>query len=153
MNTTTTQASKTLTGSGRTELLERIDELEQKLAAVRAERDAYLENLTATQQRCTELLLALRATKLYDELGYVVDQELAVPLATLGGAIVRARTLHPNGCRYHALVEEVGEVARALRRETSEHVKEELLDTAVVAMRLFLGEWDNRPEQKAEVTS
>ena len=40
-------------GMGRDELLQEIRHLER-------ERDAYLENLTAVQERCTELLLELR---------------------------------------------------------------------------------------------
>ncbi len=35
----------------------------QRLEAITKERDAYLSNLTATQIRCTELLLENRALK------------------------------------------------------------------------------------------
>lgn len=42
-----------LAGMGRDELLQEIAHLER-------ERDAYLENLTAVQERCTELLLEVR---------------------------------------------------------------------------------------------
>lgn len=63
-----------------------------------------------------------------------------VPNIPLASALQRARQLHPEGASMNALVEEVGEVARARRRETHERVREELLDVAVVALRLYLGE-------------
>jgi hypothetical protein len=95
------------------------------------ERDAYLVNLSSVQARCTELLLECRELRKIDALAVAID---------------RARSLHPEGCNITSLFEEVGEVARALRRETHERVREELLDVAVVAMRLWMNEicqrWD-----------
>lgn len=49
------------------------------------------------------------------------------------GAAIEKHPGGPDGIR--SLVEEVGEVANAMRRETPRHVASELLDVAVVAMR------------------
>jgi hypothetical protein len=51
----------------------RIEALQTELASVIQQRDAYLANLTATQQRCTELLLELRECK--GRLGNMGDGE------------------------------------------------------------------------------
>lgn len=49
-----------LAGMGRDELLAEIRFLAEDNQRIRRERDAYLENLTRTQERCTELLLEVR---------------------------------------------------------------------------------------------
>jgi NTP pyrophosphatase (non-canonical NTP hydrolase) len=132
-----------LSGLGRGELLalvdsaqriERLRTIERDQAIdfgekLRKERDVYLANLTSTQERCTELLLAVRAIG---------------ELAPLAEAIGRARAKHPKGpSPLRSLIEEVGEVASAMRRESPERVREELLDVAVVAVRLHAGEVDD----------
>ena len=61
-------------------------------------------------------------------------------LSALSDALRAARAKHPSGANLAALVEEVGEVARAMRRESTERVREELMDVATVALRLWLGE-------------
>lgn len=68
---------------------------------------------------------------------FILLQRLA-PLAT---AIDVARAKHPGGPDgMRSLAEELGEVASAIRRESPERVREELLDLATVAMRLYLRE-------------
>jgi hypothetical protein len=52
--------SKGLTGTGRRELLELIDQQAARLEKLKHDHDAMLENLTLTQARCTELLLENR---------------------------------------------------------------------------------------------
>lgn len=52
-----------LAGMGRDELIAEIEHLSAESAALRRERDAYLENLTATQARCTDLLLEVRTLR------------------------------------------------------------------------------------------
>jgi len=106
------------TGTGRSGLLSEIHQLERDL-------DSYLANLTSTQSRCTELLLEARECRKHEALAVAID---------------RARKLHPEGCNLTSLFEEVGEVARAVRRESPDRVRDELLDVAVVAMRLWMGE-------------
>jgi len=49
-----------LAGMGRDELVAEIQRLAGENDRIRRERDAYLENLTRTQERCTELLLEVR---------------------------------------------------------------------------------------------
>lgn len=53
--------------------------------------------------------------------------------------IHRAAELHPEGPSLEALVEEVGEVARAMQ-DSPERLAEELLDVAVVALRWHMQE-------------
>lgn len=52
-----------LTGIGRNDLVRGVQDMHRAGAKVMAERDAYLENLTATQKRCTELLEEVRRLK------------------------------------------------------------------------------------------
>lgn len=55
--------------------------------------------------------------------------------------IGEAREKHPRGPRgMLTLSEELGEVASAIRRESHERVRAELLDLAAATMRLYLGE-------------
>lgn len=55
----------------------------------------------------------------------------------------KGRRKYPEGCTALSLWDEAGEVAHALnKRETEERVREEILDAAVVAIRLYLGEID-----------
>ncbi len=99
--------------------------LADELERTRKERDYYCDNLTEVQKRCTELKQQVR-----DQPGLDAFRErLAI-----------GREKHPKGSALHHLVEEVGEVCRAMRRETPERVKDELLDVAVVAFRMYLGE-------------
>jgi len=130
-----------LSGVGRSGLEDMIAKLRESLAgaqvneaaavgvAARAESArALMEGtLTATQAHCTQQLNELRIHR-----GHELD--------ALVVALARGRSLHPKGCYFYALVEEVGEIARAIRREGAERAREELLDTAVVAIRLYLGE-------------
>lgn len=61
-------------------------------------------------------------------------------LVELCSAIERARDRHPEGSNLAALISEVGEVATAMLRESPSRIRSELLDVAVVAVRLWLGE-------------
>lgn len=134
--------AKTLSGMGRDALLGRLIEVEEHNATLEVERDAAValasasnENLTHVQRRCTELLSTDRLARFIEKHPKSIE-----PLLDLAWALDRARGLHPEGASELALLEECGEVARAHRRETPDRVREELLDVAVVAMRLYLGE-------------
>lgn len=61
-------------------------------------------------------------------------------LGALPEAITRARRLHPEGSDLHDLLSEVAELARAMAGEGPERTREEALDVAVVALRIYLGE-------------
>lgn len=124
-----------LTGVGRDELVKLISDLAAELHDDRTMLRKVSENLTATQRRCTELVQLDRLARFLE-----ANPELQPVLVDLAWAIERARALHPEGASELALLEECGEVARAHRRETPERVREELLDVAVVAMRLYIGE-------------
>lgn len=51
-----------------------------------------------------------------------------------------ARSKHPEGASFDALMSEVGEVADERLAGNPDREREELLDVAVVAIRLYLGE-------------
>lgn len=134
---------------GRMDLEARFTACELALAVVKRERDealrlrdAYLANLTATQKRCTDLLMALRASKTVDLL--VGDPEadggLALALCRLGARIQQARKAHPHGSNLADLCSELGELADALNGEGEERIKDELLDAATIPLRMFMGE-------------
>lgn len=126
------------------------------LAQAIAQRDEYLENLTATQRRCTELLDEVRALRRGARLGNIYDE--------LSAALRRAEMKHGTdfslpdgtGTRYdaqrlvrareefewaqqsgtltkrHILDEEFCELLAAKSRV---HKRAELVDTAVVILR------------------
>lgn len=57
--------------------------------------------------------------------------------------MAKGRAKYPNGPTLLSLDDEVGEVKRAInKREGIERARDELLDVAAVAMRLYLGEVD-----------
>lgn len=60
--------------------------------------------------------------------------------AALAERMAHARRWYPEGTTFTALVEELGEVARAMDREGVDRERDELLDVATVAIRLWLGE-------------
>lgn len=69
----------------------------------------------------------------------------AVPdeLEPLRLRIAKGRAKYPNGCTLTSLQDEAGEVVHAVNKyEPAERVRDELLDVAGVAMRLYLGEID-----------
>jgi hypothetical protein len=148
-----------LSAVGRRELEERLVaaerrlELQEQVAAaalirVERERDAYLENLSATQCRCNEILAAYRASKFVDgRLEGTMDDRLWEAMLVLAGAIVRARDKHPRGPDYRSLLEEAGEAAKAQRYESEERERADLLDTACVALRMWLGERCDRTKE------
>lgn len=77
------------------------------------------------------------------EEGRRADGTRAAPLVELAPLLARlthARAKHPEGASFDALVEEVGEVARARLDRSVDQERSELLDVAVVALRLYLGE-------------
>lgn len=125
---------ETLTNCGRTELIDRINGLERLLGE--AERAK-----AAQDSECRAILAAVLGTD---------GDPIAQALAKLGGAILRGRRLHPDGCALRHLLCEVGEVADAMCEANGaaggnvgardNRVREELLDVAVVAMRMYLGE-------------
>ncbi len=62
------------------------------------------------------------------------------PLAT---RIAKGRAKYANGCTVLSLLDEAGEVAHAVNKyEPAERIRDELLDVAAVAMRLYFGEID-----------
>ena len=138
------------------EALDRVHKLEETIAnhhayASRRETERYqlerdnremLSNLSATQTRSNEILEAFRAAKFVQQMiaNGSSHEPLLFQLVTFGAALGRAREKHPEGPDLRSLVEEVGEVANAMRRETPARVREELIDTAVVAFRLAIGE-------------
>jgi hypothetical protein len=61
-----------LAGMGRDELIAEIRFLTEDNQRLRRERDAYLDNLTHTQERCTELLVEVRY---YRRVGSDVEEE------------------------------------------------------------------------------
>jgi hypothetical protein len=64
-------------------------------------------------------------------------------LAPLAARIAKGRAKYPTGCTLLSLLDEAGEVAHAVnKRESHERVRDELLDVAAVAMRLYFGEID-----------
>ncbi len=95
------------------------------------EHAAMLATLTETQAACTQLREANR----------VLTRGELDPLVE---AIARGRAKYPKGACIEALLSEAGEVATAMMRETPDRLRSELLDLAVVATRLALGEWDDR---------
>lgn len=107
--------------------------------AARAEAKVLLTSLGEVQTRCTELLNADRLARFLED-----KPQTMAALLELAWSIERVRLLHPEGCSYMALADETGEAGRALAREDEKRFRSELLDTAVVAIRLWLGEYDER---------
>ncbi len=70
----------------------------------------------------------------------------------LGDALARAEKKHPSGTDgLRSLTEEVGEVANAMRRETVERVRAELIDVAVVAVRFWNELGSQEPEDRFRI--
>jgi len=65
----------------------------------------------------------------------------------ISAAIESAREQHPEGANLAALVEEVGEVAKAALElgRNSQHYRAECLDVAVVALRMYEGDVTGEP--------
>lgn len=112
-------------------LLNEVDEVQARLARAEKERldalrerDAYLENLTSVQARCTQLLNRVRSEGELDALAQLI-------------AVYRSatRTVSPQH-----LVELVGDYARAVRLGDTNEAKAALLDVAAIAIRLSAGE-------------
>lgn len=102
-------------------------------------RSTLDKQVTQLQAASTKQLNELREAK-RDIVGLRTALDMQ-PLAPLLVNMMEARKKHPDGPDgLRSLMEEVGEVANAMRRETSERVREELLDVATVALRLYLGE-------------
>lgn len=104
------------------------DQLGQVLRRALTEIDHRRTQIDDVRARNGELLEELRSIK-----------KRFAPFAALEYGISEGRCKHPAGVPFEALVEEVGEVARALMDEPH-RVRDELLDVAVCAMRMWLGE-------------
>lgn len=149
--TATTSNTPRMTGLGRDVLEKRVAELEAEASVYRLRLEqaeqrekTSLETLTAAQAASTRDLNIARAVR------QIGDDPIMQALAPLGAAILRARAKHPVGCALRHLLSEVGEVADAMcigdvgiggdveKRE--DRIREELLDVAVVAFRMHLGE-------------
>ena len=64
-------------------------------------------------------------------------------LSPLLERLEKSRKKYPEGCTHLSLIDECGEFAHAINKnESLERVKEEALDTASVAMRIYFDEWD-----------
>lgn len=64
-------------------------------------------------------------------------------LAPLSARIAKGRAKYANGCTVLSLIDETGEVAHAVNKyEPADRIRDELLDVAAVAMRLYFGEID-----------
>lgn len=81
--------------------------------------------------------------KLVEELMREAWNEGRRELSPLGQRIEKGRAKYPTGCTALSLIDETGEFAHAInKRESAERIRDELLDVAAVAMRLFFGEVD-----------
>ncbi len=103
------------------------------------ENEALTANVTHLQVKANGALASHRLAKVLEH-----EPELMAALLDLVWGIDKARKTHPEGCSYFALGEETGEVGRALAREDPERLSDELLDVAIVAIRMRLGEIDAR---------
>ena len=123
-------------------------DVEEAASANAAERANYW---MAESGRRGEQCIALR-----DEAGDLRQQlreakATRLPLRELApeisAAIESAREQHPEGANLAALVEEVGEVAKAALKlgRNSQHYRAECLDVAVVALRLYEGDVTGEP--------
>lgn len=145
-------------GMGRAELEDAYRELRDKAQRDR-ERVDILElalrmkdaRVTELQARGTELTLQLRESKAETE-GMRALGDLN-PFWPLAARLVHAREKHPKGPTFVSLIGEVGEVANVALKERAKHPetadtrrRDELLDVAVVAWRLYLGEEDSDGE-------
>lgn len=64
-------------------------------------------------------------------------------LSPLARRIEKGRAKYANGCTVLSLIDETGEVAHAVNKyESEDRIRDELLDVAAVAMRLYFGEID-----------
>ncbi len=73
----------------------------------------------------------------------VDDGLLRHELAPLAARMTKGRGKYPTGCTALALLDEAGEFAHAINKgESADRVRDELLDVAAVAMRLYFGEVD-----------
>jgi len=112
-------------------------DLEARCARAEKDRDAYLENLTATQERCTELLEQARAMR-----------RLPLPTAEAFTLVARERERQnakwkrkpgywraPDADIYLVLAEEVGEIAKALLEcAPDSEIVAEIVQVAAVAV-------------------
>lgn len=110
-------------------------------------RDEYESNLTTTQQRCTELLELLRATRIFDDAPHDANRERAPTIVAMAMALAeRVRQdkkwkrkpgywRAPDEKIFLVLGEEVGEIANALlERSDDAHLLEEIIQVAAVAI-------------------
>lgn len=98
------------------------DRLIEMLGTVIKERNEYLENLTATQTRCTELVEEHR------------------PFLPLQRRMSAGRSKHPDGVAFRDITEEFLEFTRELGLFNEARSLDEVLDLATVCMRYYLGE-------------
>lgn len=81
--------------------------------------------------------------RLFDALRALPGQPNVEELGPLAARIAKGRKKYANGCTVLSLLDEAGEVAHAVNKyESAERIREELLDVAAVAMRLYFGEID-----------
>lgn len=113
----------------------------REVEAERARRDAECQTLTASvtalQVKANGVLASHRLARVLES-----EPELMALMLDVAWAIDKARAKHPEGASYFALGQEVGEVGRAMEREDPKRLQDELVDVAVVVMRMLLGELD-----------
>jgi inorganic triphosphatase YgiF len=140
-NGITGERPQLIEGTGRDELIAMIHRLRGELTVAKQEAEAARVTATAAERERT-------TTR---EMHAVVQEHCSQQLNELrqyrGGdhdalvkSIARARGLHPKGSAFVDLVDEMGELSRAMRDEGLERTHEELLDVATVAYRMYLGE-------------
>lgn len=140
---------KQISGMGRDSLLVQIDQLKMALVAERACGKAAYEELIAAKreaQALNEQVTSLQVASTHAltcsrlERRLLEEPALTAALLDLAWGIDIAREKHPEGSDLTSLVSEVGEVAKAMFAETPARVRAELVDVAVVALRIVLGE-------------
>lgn len=102
-------------------------------------RASALERRAIAFETMPNGLLATRASETSG------DPEADDELSPLRMRVAEGRAKYPDGCTALSFLDEAGEVAHALnKRESVDRVRDELLDAAGTAMRLYLGEVDTK---------
>lgn len=111
-------------------------ELEAEVERLRRLNAQLTDNLTATQTRCTDLLLEARALAKLPAVASDALREIVRERVRQNEKWSRTWGEWPtsDAVKYLVLAEEVGEVARALLEDHPENLREELIQVAAVAV-------------------
>lgn len=128
------------------------DELNSLILTAKSVRDIASSRLEFPPGQIRVALVQLRAIRVergwYQEANRDFREandalKRANELGPLAERIARGRAKYANGCTVLSLLDEAGEVAHAVNKyESADRIREELLDVAAVAMRLYFGEID-----------